>query len=446
MHASTILVSRYRQPAIILAMASIACLLGSASRAAGQDRESELEEETRDRILQERVRQAENLHTRQQVEQFAASVGDAGKLLMELESKGSAFQARFDSLLTNDDGKRLAQDPIAFMTYIRFKDDPVVSLSEVAARKKALDSLLTQLQSELKSQNVGYQPPESQRRDTDEHRFWARERLARVKERGEWLESALARAPTVADPKSAKTLDAVVRAYDIERQEFWDRAHQKGEAAAKAESESILIEKARLAELERRLNEAEVLIDKMKAEQEIELKRIRTETQQKLADADIREKNLLAELERSKKLADAERHSKDVEAELKSGQIVSEAEKKRLIAKCSDPEVKTILAPFLDKGYFRPSDNMHGSRRYDTVKPVPISYADLQKLGALNPTGTGLSMLHKIATVPNDTRTRWPGYRKKWQDDKALQELLPKAQELLIELGPTMVELGMLQP
>ena len=70
---------------------------------------------------------------------------------------------------------------------------------------------------------------------------------------------------------------------------------------------------------------------------------------------------------------------------------------------CSDPEVKTILAPYLSKGYFRPSDNMYGSRRYDTVNPVPISFVDLQKLGALNPTGSGADMLNKIASVPVDT-------------------------------------------
>jgi len=43
-------------------------------------------------------------------------------------------------------------------------------------------------------------------------------------------------------------------------------------------------------------------------------------------------------------------------------------------------------------------------------------------------------------------RTRRPGYRKKWQDDADLRERVPRALELLIELGPTLVEEEMLQP
>ncbi len=437
MHASTSAASRYKQPALVLAMASTAFLFGGVHRAAGQNRSaSDIEEEARDRVLQERLRQAENLRTRQVVEQFAAYVEDAAKLLAELEAKASSFQTRFDGLLTNDDGKRIARDDLAIKTYLRYRDDPIVSMGETVARKKAVDSLLAQLRTELKSQNVGYHPAESQRRDTDEHYFWARERLASVSVRSDWLDSVLFRAPKIADLQTAKSLQDVIRDYQLLSIDLLERARLKGEGAARQEAEPIVAEKTRVAELERLLTEANIEIERMK-----------TETQQKLADAEIREKNLLAELDRAKKLADAERHSKNVDAELKSGQIVSEAEKKRLIAKCSDPEVRTILAPFLDKGYFRPSDNMHGSRRYDTLQPVPISFADLQKLGALNPTGTGADMLHKIASAPIDSmRTRWPGFRKKWQDDPGLREMVPKAQQLLNELGPTMVELGMLSP
>lgn len=448
MFASSAFALRYRQPCVVVMMASTAFLFSIPQRVAGQNRsESDIEDEVRERVLAERLKQFADQHTRQLVEQAAAYVEETGKLMGELEAKASTFLTRFDGLLTNDDGKRLAKHKTAFQTYIRFKDDPVVSVSEVASRRKALDSLLAQLRSELKNLNVGYHPPDTQRRDVDEHFFWARERLSRVEKRSAWLDATLARAPKVADLKAAKPLEAVVRAYEIEQLEFWDIARQKGEAAAKEESEPILIEKARLAELERRLKEAESQIERMRVEQELELKRQRAENEQRLVESETRYRDLMAELDRAKKLSDAERHAKNVEAELKSGQIISEAEKKRLIDKCNDPEVKTILAPFLDKGYFRPSDNMHGSRRYDTVQPVPISFADLQKLGALNPTGSGADMLHKIASAPMDSmRSRWPGFRKKWQDDPGLREKVPKAQQLLIELGPTMVEMKMLQP
>lgn len=450
MHASTTLASRYRRPALVVAIASTAFLFSGAHRAAGQNRSgSDIEEETRDRVLQDRLRQAEDLRTRQVVERFAVYVEEAAKLLTDLEGKGSSFQARFEGLMTNDEGKRLAQDPIAFMTYIRYKDDPIVPLGEIASRKKALDSLLGQLKTELKSQNVGFHPPESQKRDTDEQYFWVRERLARVGERNEWIDSALARAPKLADPKTAKPLEAVVRAYEIERQEFWDKARQKGEAAANEESESMVIDKARMAAMESRLKEAEVMISKMKAEREVEFKRITTDTQQKLAEAEIREKNLLAELDRAKKLAEATRRVEDAKAEAKSSRMGLEADKTLDKQRCEDPEVKRLLAPFLAHGKYQPGMN---KEEMLTADSKAISLSRLRSYGAMEPTPTGIQKLLEVATSkplqrPIDTmRVRW-GHKPRLRDNspESVDEM-KKAQQLLIELGPTMVELGMLQP
>ncbi|RIK66087.1 MAG: hypothetical protein DCC65_10710 [Planctomycetota bacterium] len=444
-----ICVHRDRSKTIFTACTAVATLICYVGLAAAQDRSSELETEARERMLQERVRQIDAQRTRQLVEQFGASAEEANKLLVELESKGAAFQARFEGLLTNDDGKRIGQDPIAFRTFLRYRDDPIAPAGEIAARKKAVESLLSQIKAELTSQNVGFSPTDSQRRDAAEHDSWARQRLAQITVRNDWIDAALSRAPKLTDPKAAKSLESVIHAYEIEQQEFWDRARLKGEAAAKAESESILVEKARMAELENRLREAEVLIQKMKAEQEVELKRIAVESQQKLALAEIREKNLLAELDRAKQVAAAERRLEDAKAVAKSNQIDLEADKTLDRQRCEDPEVKRLLAPFLAQGKYQPGMNRDEMLTADTKA---ISLSRLRAFGALEPTSNGIQKLLEVATNkhlnrPMDTtRPRW-GYKPRLRDNKpeAVDEI-KKAQQLLIELGPTMVELGLLAP
>jgi hypothetical protein len=392
--------------------------------------------------------------TKRQFERFLSQAEGAAELFARLDRKAAAWSETTKALLKNDDGKRLAADGPSLIGVIRIYREGPVPADEISARRRVVDSILSDLRRESERPDVGFLPSEKTQDELFDNYYWARGQLARLSESETRLQTLIAKAPRLDDVSKARTLEEAIRDHDADYLTFINNSIIKGKAEAKEQSEQIVVEKARLAELERARDEADRLyketlakIETMRIDFELELKRKRAEEESRLAAAEVRYKDLMAELERMKQVSDAERHSKNVDAELKSGQIVSEAEKKRLIAKCSEPEVQTILAPFLDKGYFRPSGNMHGSGRYDVIQPVPISFGDLQKLGALNPTGSGADMLHKIASAPVDSmRTRWPGYRKKWQDDPGLREMVPKAQKLLNELGPTLVELEMLQP
>jgi len=98
-------------------------------------------------------------------------------------------------------------------------------------------------------------------------------------------------------------------------------------------------------------------------------------------------------------------------------------------------EVARTLGPYLEPG-FGQLDNTFGE-----VKR-PFSFAELSATGALDPTLEGWRTLHKIARSRRDTaRTRWayePG-------DEGLVNV-QIAQQLLRDLGPTFVELGMMRP
>jgi hypothetical protein len=128
----------------------------------------------------------------------------------------------------------------------------------------------------------------------------------------------------------------------------------------------------------------------------------------------------------------------------------ADAEKVRLVQKCQDPKVKEKLAPFLDAGVWQPSDKPGhpwlGERG-------PISLKALKAVGALEPTEKGLTILYICGNStyinqkhPDTERSKW-GYpvtpNNLTQDDWAK---IREAQDLLKELGDTMVEQKMLAP
>jgi hypothetical protein len=106
-----------------------------------------------------------------------------------------------------------------------------------------------------------------------------------------------------------------------------------------------------------------------------------------------------------------------------------------LAERARSAEVAVTLGPYLEPG-FAQLDNTFGD-----VKR-PFSFSELDATGALNPTLEGWRTLHQIARSRRDTaRTRWayePG-------DEGLQDV-QIAQQMLRDLGPTFVDLGMMRP
>ncbi|MFO1458705.1 MAG: hypothetical protein U1G08_04800 [Verrucomicrobiota bacterium] len=122
-------------------------------------------------------------------------------------------------------------------------------------------------------------------------------------------------------------------------------------------------------------------------------------------------------------------------------QLEDEARKVKLRAKAKEPRVQAKLAPFTTPGYWQ----INGS----SYTKAPLSYKALLHAGALAETTDGLQRLVEIGFYRWDKdRPRWHfrfDNTKGWQKTSSEREMVTEVQQLLIELGPTLVELGYLQ-
>ena len=148
----------------------------------------------------------------------------------------------------------------------------------------------------------------------------------------------------------------------------------------------------------------------------------------------------------AKEKAAAVRAAGDIEVQRIRREVEAQKDKERraeLAQKAQSAEVKSILAPFLAKGRLQPLD-LQRSNNPSSLDEKPVSFSQIGQYGALNDETQGLSRLLLLANNRHDTRPRWAISSDKWS--KKDIEFLRRAQELLRELGPTLVELGMLSP
>lgn len=380
----------------------------------------------------------ENALVRRFVKQAEADVKQALTVLDDLERTAAALQARLDELMTSDSGKRLGQDRGSFLRIQRLRDVPIVSPDQIEAKRLAAREIKATLDQELQLDAVGHVPKKLERREALEIQYWAKERLAALKEHDRWLTSALEAAPRDLDPAKAKTLDQLIRDYEAERFRIWDSARHEGELRGREESRQIVVDAARIAELER----AQVEAQKRLEEARLEIERLKLTIDAERKRAAIEQQDLMAQLEREQKLAEARRKAEQIKVAVDAEQTVDAAEKLRLKQKCQDPQVLQLLAPFTTPGYVQP-----GSSRIEPDKR-PVSLQALQASGCLAPTREGLGRLLAIGRSKEDkVRPRWQ-IRGRSIDSLAPEDLehIKRVQKLLCELGPTLVEEGKLSP
>ena len=76
-----------------------------------------------------------------------------------------------------------------------------------------------------------------------------------------------------------------------------------------------------------------------------------------------------------------------------------------------------------------------------------MSYTELQSAGALTPTVQGLDKLVFIGTNLSDrVRPRWKINRVLYRKHNDELAMVKEVQQLLIELGPVLVEMKLLEP
>lgn len=453
MRQGVFLLSRFKLCGWFILLSSLAAALPARAQEKSEEhRRAEAVQRELKRLMEDERRE----QCKRDYQAVVSRAERAAKIFDELFAATQAYTKQAEALLRSDDGKKLAGDDVSLIAYIDLLDHPAVTSEEVQAKRASLDSTLELLRRQEEMVAEGHRPSEQIQDDVQQSFFWARDAQGRFKSQQAKFDTILAKAPPVADPASAILLDEAIRNHRTRIPRLSAEAQLAGREIAEDSTRAILVDAAVLAELKdaqvmatQLIAEANARADKVKLELEKRISELQKSIDTERTRMRIEEDNRAAELKRKEEGAAATRHAEDVDAKIDRDATVSAADKKVLEQRCRDPKVKLLLAPFLSEGYLRPDGTYNAvsfKGNYDTVKPVPISLKDLAELGALSQTGAGCDALYSIGADPRDElRTRWPGAHD-WRKDSRTRDLVPKAQKLLIELGPTLAELGMLQP
>ena len=159
-------------------------------------------------------------------------------------------------------------------------------------------------------------------------------------------------------------------------------------------------------------------------------------------DAQVRAK----QKETAERLAKAHEESLDNKAKIaekaakQDKQIaIEEADEEALVKLAKSPDIQKRLAPFITPGMTQFSGSGMFYNAPDEAKP--LSFSIINKANALSPNERGRTKLVILATSRGNDRPKWhtPVTSQDWKWVK-------ENQEYLRQLGPTLIELGMLLP
>ena len=156
------------------------------------------------------------------------------------------------------------------------------------------------------------------------------------------------------------------------------------------------------------------------------------------SDAKAAVSRLDRQIERDKK-AEAEREAD--EAERKRLQDLKEQREAELLAKATSPEVKMLLAPFLEPRTIQPSLSGTFSIKWvRTYDKMPMSLGKLMEIGVLDESELGLKKLALVIGNRKLPEPKWSiaSQPNNWSPED--EERLKQAQQMLRDYGPTLVK------
>ena len=452
----------YKQIPILATTCLAVCCGGVTAQVTTDD----IRQGARDRVHGTLAEQEQQAYARSLLVQFETRVNQAKALIEQVEQRHAAYRQQMDNLLVNDDGKRLGRKGQAVaMHFIDFMDQSLIEPSELAAKKAFVEQMLSFLE-RVKSGPAGYVPQPERVEEADDAYLWARSRSMTLSESESWLAESIGSLDHTTDVAGDMTLKEQIDAYKATLRQEWLILQSRGKEAARQEAAPVMEENARIAELERALLEANQQLSMVRQQNEqqrvdfkMRMEHQRVELRERLAASQREMDERLAAIERENKLAEAERMRRDAEANAEARDLREDAQRTELISKCNSPQVQRDLAPFLKEGIWQPGDFKTNAR----LDKAPMSFSKIQADGALADNKNGLQLFLDIVNQRGchprggrerryslhnkhiDTdRTKW-GYPMDWKNltQEQIQEAR-RVQTLLRELGPTLVELGML--
>jgi hypothetical protein len=447
---------------------AITCLAACCGGATAQVTTDDIRQGARDRVHGTLAEQEQEAYARSLLVQFETRVNQAKTLIDQVEQRHAAYRQQMDNLLVNDDGKRLGgKDQAVAMHFISYMEQPLIEPSELAAKKAFAEQMLSFLE-RAKSGPAGYVPQPERVEEADDAYLWARSRSMTLSEYESWLAESLGSLDRTTDVAGDPTLKEQIDTYRATIRQEWFIHQSRGREAARQEAVPVMEENARIAELERALLEAnqKLSLSRQQNEQQridfkMRMEQQRVELRERLAASQREMDERLAAIERENKLAEAEMMRRDAEANAEARGIREDAQRTELVAKCNSPQVQRDLAPFLKEGIWQPGDYKLNAR----LDKAPMSYSKIQSDGALAESVVGLQLFLEIVNRKgchprgdrnssyynksrrdhyDSDRPKW-GYTKNWKElTRAQIDEAQRVQSLLRELGPTLVELGML--
>lgn len=142
-------------------------------------------------------------------------------------------------------------------------------------------------------------------------------------------------------------------------------------------------------------------------------------------------------LDQEKRDAELKRIAREHQEELdrREKEAAAKIAKDKLIAEAQSAETRDLLRPFLETG-------VYDQTRHPLPKPGPVSLRSLSDAVGGFEAGKSVERLMGAASDSKIDRFRWP----KTFRDPQLVEKAQRAMDKLNRLGPTLVELGMLNP
>ena len=386
-------------------------------RLARETEAAQQEAKRKELVAQEAIANAQAVTARNQQDQLLTEVRAATNALTQLLAACDAVRAESAALRTNEAGRRAALHPELVTVARRFYEASLSQVPpepELTTRLEAVRRIEQQL---LANYGKAYELPAGLSGEVQTADAWVRQAQIKVEPARQTL-AALVADSQVKFTRATLTADSPTLAVAIAR--FGEQ-----QAAAQLRQGEAVLSSAR--------TDATVEIATAQAQQIVaDAKRQAAEILQQSQEAQAAKERDLAEREAKLKLAASQ-------TKVVVQNTVDAARNVELKKKASDPALQAKLAPFITPGYWwvtKPS-----------IDKKPLSFSELQNYGALAETPEGLDQLVFVGTNLRDkARPRWKLNRQYYRNHSNELEMVKEVQKLLIELGPVLVEMKLLEP
>ena len=382
-----------------------------------------------------------------------AQARSATNLLGHLLHSAERLTTEASALRTNEAGSKIAPHADLVGRAARLYDTELRRLPPVGEIRSKLENARRIEQQMLGALGTTYEPDPDFAAALQTDLLWSGPELRQVEERQALLTALVQEGNAKTDAPTllplAPTLEAALAQLAQQESVARQRIITQATAEAKPQATQLVADAERERTLqEARLQATNVLSEvRVLFEQQNQARLVReAEFQRGVEATQLQVSNVvqtIAEMrrqhERDTTVREAQQQVQDTHARLQVQDVQEQARNLERRRKAQDPRLQSLLAPF-----FTPAYQQYSSRTYDKQ---PFSYTELQNVGALTPSFEGMHKLVCIAMFSRfNERPRWQlrGGLSAWRRAPDSVELVKEAQQALIELGPTFVELGML--